>query len=243
MLPAFFPIIQLFCCYGGKFIPEGKDGAISMKKLITLMIAALMLISTGGAETVSPDLQNGGHNVATALAAEVNPDALALVAFDAKITVCDGNMATITILVPERYDPEEIKGLGVGDGIYTEGREVEIRDITEADGYIVFNKDTEDEVFLFEAGDFSYWIADDNDNRWLELATVTVPVAEKCIFLDGINPKTGETLIHPTVYNLEGFLELMKSADDPGFDIRNVEAVIDEDGRLAVIRRFYVPWQ
>ncbi len=224
-------------------IPEGKDGAISMKKLIALMMTTLMLISAAGAENVSSDPQNKGHYVVTALAAEVNPEEIALVAFDAKITACDGNTATITILVPERYDPEEIKGLGVGDGIYTEGQEVEIRDITEADGYIVFNKDSEDEVFLFDAGDFSYWIADDNDNRWLELATVTVPVAEKCVFLDGINPKTGETLIHPTVYNMEGFLELMKSADDPGFDIRNVEVVIDEDGKLAVIRRFYVPWQ
>ena len=224
-------------------IHDGKDGAIPMKKRIALMIAALMLISVAGAETASPDPQGGGHIVATALAAEVNPDALTLVAFDAKITACDGNTATITILVPERYDPEEIKGLRVGDGIYTEGREVEIRDITEADGYIVFNKDTEDEVYLFEAGDFSYWIADDNDNRWLELATITVPVAEKCVFLDGINPKTGETLLHPTVYSIAGFLELMKSVDDPGFDIRNVEAVIDEDGKLAVIRRFYVPRQ
>ena len=213
-----------------------------MKKLIALMIAALMLISAAGAETVSPDPQGGGHNVATALAAEVNPVALASVAFDAKITACDGNTATMTILVPERYDPEEIRGLRVGDGIYTEGREVEIRDITEANGYIVFNKDAEDEVFLFEASDFSYWIADDNDNRWIELATVTVPVAEKCVFLDGINPETGEALLHPTVYSMAGFLELMKSVDDPGFDIRNVEVVMDEDGRLAVIRRFYAPW-
>ena len=40
------------------------------------------------------------------------------------------------ILVPERYDPEEIKALKVGDGIFTEGREIEIRSITDRDGYM-----------------------------------------------------------------------------------------------------------
>jgi hypothetical protein len=42
---------------------------------------------------------------------------------------------------------------------------------------------------------------------------------------------------------MAGFLERMNSTDDSGFDIRNVEVVIDEDGKLAVIKRFYVPWQ
>ena len=35
----------------------------------------------------------------------------------------------------------------------------------------------------------------------------------------------------------------MNAADDPGFAIRNVEVVFDEQGELALIRRFYVPWQ
>lgn len=84
---------------------------------------------------------------------------------------------------------------------------------------------------------------DINDNTWLELATVTVPASDHFLFLDCINPSTGEGLLHPTVYNLEGFLTLMNSADDPGFDIQNVEIVVDEDGELALIKRFYVPWQ
>ena len=89
----------------------------------------------------------------------------------------------------------------------------------------------------------NYWIADDNDNTWVEFPSITVRASDHFIFLDGINPSAGESLLHPTVYNMAGFLERMNSTDDSGFDIRNVEIVIDEDGKLAVIKRFYVPWQ
>ena len=181
--------------------------------------------------------------VVTALASEINPDRLASVAFDAKINSCADGVFSITVLVPERYDPEEIKALKAGDSIFTEGREVKIRSITNQDGYIILNADTEDEVCLYESIDTSYWIADDNDNTWAEFPSVTVQASEHFIFLDRINPSTGEALLHPTVHNMAGFLERMNSTDDSGFDIRNTEAVIDEDGKLAVIQRFYVPWQ
>ena len=201
--------------------------------LIPALLALLVLIGSASAE----------RTVVTALASEINPDNLVSVAFDAKINACDDGVFNITILVPERYDPEEIKALKVGDGIFTEGREIEIRSITDQDGYIVLNADTEDEVYLYESIDMNYWIADDNDNTWVEFPSITVRASDHFIFLDGINPSTGESLLHPTVYNMAGFLERMNSTDDSGFDIRNVEIVIDEDGKLAVIKRFYVPWQ
>jgi hypothetical protein len=183
------------------------------------------------------------RTVVTALAAEVNPDNLVSVAADAKVLSCADGQFIITLLVPERYNPEEISALKVGDAIYTEGREVEIRSITERDGDLVLNADAEDEIRLFESVDQSYRIMDTHDNTWLELATVTVPASAKLLFLDGINPSTGEPLLHPTVHNKEDFLAIMNSKDDPGFDIRNVEVVFDENGELALIRRSYVPWQ
>jgi hypothetical protein len=35
----------------------------------------------------------------------------------------------------------------------------------------------------------------------------------------------------------------MDATDDLGFDIRNVMVAFDEHGELALIRRYYVPWQ
>ena len=211
----------------------GKEGN-RMKKLIVLVFTALLLMTSAA---------SAENTVVTALASEVNPDHLVSIAFDAKIKGYDSGMFSITILVPERYDPEDILSLQVGDAIYTEGREVKIKSISEDEGYIVLNAGTQDEVYLFESVDLNYWIMDVNDNTWLELATVSVPAAEHLIFLDCINPSTGEGLLHPTVNNLEGFLERMKAKDDPGFDINNVEIMMDEEGKLAIIRRFYVPWQ
>ncbi len=204
-----------------------------MKKLMALVLCFLLLAGSASAE----------HTVATGLALEIDPENLVSVAFDAKIEGYADGAFTVTILVPERYDPEDISALQVGDGIYTQGREVEIRSISDVDGYLVFNEGAEDEVYLFESVDLNYWIMDVNDNTWLEVGAVSVPASEKFIFLDGIDPVTGEGLLHPTVHNLEGFLELLGAEDDPGFDIYNVEAVTDEEGKLAVIRRLYVPWQ
>lgn len=204
-----------------------------MKRLLFLLFALMILVGMASAE----------RTVVTALAVEVNPDHLVSIAVDAKVLSYADGQFTITILVPERYAPEDINALKIGDAIYTEGREVEIRSISEQDGYIVLNADTDDAVWLFESVDLNYWIMDVNDNTWLELATITVPTSEHLIFLDGINPSTGESLLHPTVYNKNDFLTIMNSSDDPGFDIRNVEVVFDENGEVAIIKRFYVPWQ
>ena len=205
-----------------------------MRRCMAWVLLLLLLVcSAASAES----------KVVTALAAEVNPDHLVSVAVDAKIISCDGSQATVTVLVPERYLPEEIRALKIGDAIYTQGREVEVRSITEKDGYLVLNEGTDDAVWLFESVDMNYWIMDMNDNTWTEFATVTVPVSDHLIFLDEIDPSTGEGLLNPSVHNKAGFLKTMGSAGDPGFDLRNVKAVFDEDGALAVIRRFYVPWQ
>ena len=206
-----------------------------LKKVVAVLLGLLMIATGTLAE----------RTVVTSMASEVNPNHLISVAVDAKISGYDPIHHTVgvTILIPERYRPDEILSLKVGDGIYTQGREITIRSISEDEGYLVLNAGQEDEVYLFESVDLNYWIMDVNDNTWVELATVNVPMSDRLLFLDEINPVTGEGLLYSTVHNQAEFLAQMKVADDPGFDRRNVKAVFDETGELALIRRIYVPWQ
>ena len=70
-------------------------------------------------------------------------------------------------------------------------------------------------------------------------------VKEGILFLDEIDPLTGEILIYPTVHNRTEFLSMLETekSNGSGFDIRNVRIVFDENGEVALITRFYVPWQ
>ena len=213
-----------------------------MKKILCAMLCLCLFI---------PALAAAERTVVTALAAEVNPEALVSVSADARITEynAEDNTLTVELIVPERYHPEDILNLKVGDAIYTQGQEVEIRTIGENSGYIVLNEGdsefSEGSVWLFEGIDMNYWIADGQDSSWALLATVRVPVTDRLLFLDEIDPSSGETLLYPSVHNAGGFLERLEAEKEegPGFAANNVLIAFDDTGALALIRRYYVPWQ
>ena len=213
-----------------------------MKKILCAILCLFLSV---------PALAAAEGNVVTALATELNPKALISVSVNARITGCsaDGNTLTVELLVPERFDPEDILNLKAGDAIYTQGQEIEIKTITEKDGYIVLNEGdfefSEGSVWLYEGLDTNYWIADWHDNSWLVLDTVRVPVPDRLLFLDEIDPSSGETLLQPTVHSGKEFLQMLEAEkkEGPGFETNNVSVVFDGNGDLALIRRYYVPWQ
>ena len=212
-----------------------------MKKLFVLLLSLLFLCSAASAEYC-----------ATAMAVEVNPEHLVNVAVNARITDCseDGGTLTLMLIAPERYRRDEIESLQSGDAIFTQGQEVCIDSVTEKYGYIVFNEGdyefSEGSVWLYEDTDESYWIAEYDDHTWIEIAELQIPVTDRLIFLDGINPSSGEGLILPAVHSAGEFVSLFRSeaaGGGPGFDVNNVTVVFDAEGRLAVVSRYYVPWQ
>ena len=213
-----------------------------MKKILCIVLCLFLSV---------PALAAADRNVVTALAAEVNPEVLISVSVNARITgySADGNTLTVELLVPERFNPEDILNLKVGDAIYTQGQEIEIKTISEQYGYIVLNEGdyefSEGSVWLYEGLDMNYWIADFHDNSWLVLDTVRVPVPDRLLFLDEIDPSSGETLLQPAVHSGKEFLEMLEAEkkEGPGFEANNVSVVFDGDGDLALIRRYYVPWQ
>ncbi len=77
------------------------------------------------------------------------------------------------------------------------------------------------------------------------LAEITVKIPDTAVFVDEINPETGEMLETPSTHTAAEFIAMLSSdaGTDPGFAVENTEITFDDAGELTQVRRFYVPWQ
>ena len=213
-----------------------------MKKLLCMICCLCLLV---------PAAVSAERKVITALASEINPGALASVSVNALVRSYnrEDNTMTVELIIPETYDAYETESLQVGDAIYTQGQEVTIENIVKDYGDIILNqRDPEDPtgtIMLYQDSDLNYRIMADGDHTWTSLGTVKIPVSDRMLFLDGISPSTGESLDLPAVRSLREFVAELEGTDivGPGFAQKNVTVVIDEYGTLALVQRFYVPWQ
>ena len=218
-----------------------------MKKLMScLFLAALLCFHAALAE------ESAACKTITAVAAEVNPEHLSSVSVNARIIgySTDENALTLELIVPEVFDRQEVQSLAAGDAIFTQGQAVTVQTIAEDSGYLVINKGayefSEGSVWLYERTDGNYQIANRQDTAWTLIATVKVPVTDSLLFLDYVNPSGGEPLSLPAVHQAAGFLTMMEKEaleGGPGFANHNVYVVFDSIGQLALIQRYYVPWQ
>ena len=214
-----------------------KGGSLFMKKLFVVLLLLVLAVSAASADTI------------TAVASEPYMETYAKYACCARIHDYDSKtgMLEVELIMPEIFDGEDVKGLQPGDAIYTGGQEVVIETITEEDGYIILNKGdypfSEGSVWLKADLDGNYRPMNYEDYTWLEMARLEVPVTERLLLLDYIDPSSGLMLEKPTVHSAAEFLAMKDDKADPGFDVNNVIAVLDENGDLAVIERYYVPWQ
>ena len=194
-----------------------------------------------------PAMASAERKVITALATNINPDDLSSTLVDARIKSYnkEENTITLEIIVPEFYDADEIKSLQIGDAIYTQGHEVTVNAINEYDCFIAVVQDDDEVITIATDGETVYPIQDGDDFSWITLTTVTVPVPPHLIFLDGIDPATGEDLPLPTVHSAEEFIAILegKNKSDPGFDLNNIEIVFNSATQPVIVQRRYVLWQ
>ncbi len=208
-----------------------------MKKAIAVLILLMLTVSAASANTI------------TCIATEPYMDEFVKYASFARVHDYDSdtNMIELELMIPEIFGGDDVKGLKVGDAIYTGGKEVVIESISEENGHIVLNKGdyefSEGSVWLDEMADGTYRPTVYEDWMWMENARIEVPVSDSFLFLDMIDPASGECLDKPTVHNAAEFLAMQNNPEDPGFKAHNVWVVLDESGELAVVYRFYVPWQ
>ena len=79
---------------------------------------------------------------------------------------------------------------------------------------------------------------------WTEVGERTFELSDDLVFLDGIDPSTGEALTLPTAGTLRALQSILTGTEyDPGFAADNAYIVFDDEQEAVVLARFYVPWQ
>ena len=207
-----------------------------MKKRITLLLSALLLTAAAAsADVIKP------------MPSAVDPWSVAGQAVYVRLQDIDWRAETVTVALcdVETFDREAIQAMKVGDVIVSEGREIEVRAIWEDAPVIIVNEDDE-ALALWENDDGDYESAYGyTDMRvWTVVGERTFELSDDLVFLDGINPSTGEMLTLPTANTLRKLRRIMEGEEyDPGFSVQNAYMVFDDEQEAVVLARFYVPWQ
>ena len=225
------------------FVPVEQEAneEENMKKLFfvfaLILTLSLCLCSSASAATLFP------------MPPEINPEHLEKTACYARITKYDEekNALIVELMAREVFTYEEMMSLQAGDSIYTGGEEILIHSFTPTDwcSVILIN---DGDVFFFEAQDGYCRMVDANCYLWNVVAVIECPVKDDLLLLDYVNDNTGDMLDLPIVLTAQELTDKMlaEQASDRyhiGFAADNVSVVFDGEGDLAVIRRFYVPWQ
>lgn len=203
-----------------------------------ILILALCLCSSASAATLFP------------APSEINPEHLEKTACYARILKYDEekNALIVELIEQEIFSSQEISALQVGDSIYTGGEEIVIESIAYADdwcGVIGFN---DWELFFFEERDGYYRMVDEDCYLWNVVATIECPVKDDLLLLDYVDDNTGDMLELPAVLTAQELTAKMlaEQVSDRyhiGFAADNAYVIFDAEGDLAIIHRFYVPWQ
>ena len=203
-----------------------------MKKAAAALAALLLLlaVSAAAAQTV------------TAMATVPYMETWASWACRARILGYDSKTDTLDVqlVIPEIFSREDAESLQPGDGIYTEGREVQIVSVEISEyGDILLNEGTENPVRLAEdlQGNYRTMMQAEEECIYIELDRLQMPVTDSLLLLDMNDPEAGDL---PLVYSAEEFIRM--KTEDPDFCADSVYVVLDQNGNLAVIYRLYTPW-
>jgi hypothetical protein len=148
------------------------------------------------------------------------------------------NTVQAEVLQEILLDREDVDALKVGDEL-TIGNESVTVNTLEKDEYGVM---VNDEIFLAYAGGTDV-IPSMYDHTYYEtIATLTLEIPDSLIFMDGIDPSSGEMLDEMTEHTAAEFKDMLAAGTLPGFDEDNVYVTF-ENGEMVLVERFYTPWQ
>lgn len=83
---------------------------------------------------------------------------------------------------------------------------------------------------------------DTDDPKWETLAMLTLKLTEDTVFLEDVNPESGEILDQPTSHTAAEFREILAGGTED-YSLANMLVTFDEQGNLTQVERIYTPWQ
>ena len=150
----------------------------------------------------------------------------------------DANTVRAEVRRPIRLDQDILASLEVGDtlGIGQESIEVETLERDE------FGATVNDEIRL-DYGEEDVRVSEYEHDFMETIAVLTLEIPEDLVFVDEIDPETGDILDDPAEQTAADFTALLAAGGYPDFASDNVYVTFDEDGGMAKVERFYTPWQ
>lgn len=210
-----------------------------MKKLsivlVVLLVFSLLLCSAAYADTLMPKRT------------EVYPDRLVKTASYARILGYNEaeNTLTVELIAPEVFDYADVYALKAGDKIFANGMEVTIETLAWDDWKEILWINDGD-VCLIKNLDGDYRTENSNDHVWHVTARLECPVTEHLLLMDYVDETCGGMLELPRVFAVDETIAKVQAEQAAEYNrlaVNNVYVVFDGEGDLAVIHRFYVPWQ
>ena len=136
-------------------------------------------------------------------------------------------------------DREDVDKLQVGDTL-TIGEDSITVETLERDEYgVLINDETE----LRYGGGTDVFAYSYEKMYRQPFTSLTLQIPDDLVFLDGIDPSSGEMLDTPTEHTAAEFREMLAAGGVPDFASDNVNVTFDEDGQMTLVERFYTPWQ
>ena len=215
-----------------------------MKKLassVTLLLIILALLcSAASADTI------------TAMATEINPEHLEKVASYARILGYskESNTLSMELIAPELFAQDEVEALELGDSIFTNGHEVQIKsiEVTAWRTYLINDQEAfSDSIFLQKDLNGNYRADREDGYVWNTVAVIECPVKDSLLCLNFIDDQTGDTLELPCVLTghelmTQVFTECAAEDYFATWASDWVYVVFDGEANLAMICRCVVPW-
>ena len=150
----------------------------------------------------------------------------------------DENTVQAEVRRPIRLDQDILAALEVGD-VLTIGQESYEVETLERDE---FGATVNDEIRL-DYGEEDVRVSEYEHDFMETIAVLTLEIPENLVFLDGIDPETGEILDEPAEHTAAEFAGMLAAGGFPDFASDNVYVTFDENGEMAKVERFYTPWQ